>query len=96
MSHAGEVLITDFRPVAVPTDELQFLSYQLGEHQGHMLRLNPNRHTPAVLPSPVSGWHEIHIGFMGASGLQLRLSGEPCFRWVESLVQWDRKDEQGE
>lgn len=96
MSHAEAVLITDFRPVVEPTAGLQFLPYQLGEHQGHMLRLNSDRDTPAVLPSPVSGWHEIHIGFMGASGLQLRLSGEPCFRWVESLVQWDGNDEQGE
>ena len=79
MPDASEVLVTDFRPIAAPTKNLQFLPYQLDRHQGHMLRLSPQRDTPAVLPSPVAGWHEIHLGFMGASGLQLRLSGDPSF-----------------
>lgn len=89
-----ETWITDFRPVARPGIDL--IPYRLNGRQGYMLRWQ-RADTPAVsVPSPVSGWYEISLGFWGACGLRLRLSNEPWFRWVESTVHWDRDPDEGE
>ncbi|MEW6755353.1 MAG: hypothetical protein AB1505_30885 [Candidatus Latescibacterota bacterium] len=78
--------LTDLRPAA--RGEARCRSYRLHGRQGYVLRL-PEGEETYHLASPVRGWHEIHLGLPRASGIQIRLAGEPAFRWVESLVRWD-------
>jgi len=94
MAHSEGVLITDLRPAA--GEGAGLVPYRLEGREGHMLRLVDDDKMVRCLPSPLRGWHEIRLGFMGPSGIRLRLSGEPCCRWVESSVQWDREPDAGE
>ena len=92
---SGETLIADFRS-ALAGEGVEFIPYGLEGRRGYMLRLHPARREPVRLAVPVEGWHAIHVGFMGASGIQLRLSGEPYFRWLESAVRWEGDEGEGE
>ncbi|MDA0747431.1 MAG: hypothetical protein O2954_13000 [bacterium] len=89
-------LITDFRPALTPGSEASTISYRLNGTEGHLLRLPESLKTPLTLSSPATGWHEIHIGFMDASGIQIRLSTDLTFRWIESTVSWTRAPHEGE
>ena len=94
MSSCEEVWITDFQPAAGEGTELT--PYRLEGRRGRMLRLRDEDEEIRRLVSPYQGWCEIHLGFIGASGIRLRLAGESCFRWVECSVQWERKPGEGE
>ena len=89
-----DVWIADLRPAA--GDGGKSVAYRLDGWEGYMLRLENGDEGLHRLPSPVSGWYEIHLGFVDACGIQLRLAGESCFRWVESSVLWDRRPGEGE
>jgi hypothetical protein len=91
-----DTLITDFRPAIPPGGRAACIPYRLDGRAGYMLRLHEDDPAMLRLPSPVRGWHEIHIGFLGASSLRIRLSSEPFFRWVESSVRWDQPPDEGE
>ncbi|MBT4501985.1 MAG: hypothetical protein HOC74_29910, partial [Gemmatimonadetes bacterium] len=94
MSSGKEVWITDLQPVA--GEGVELVPYRLEGRRGRMLRLRDEDEGVRRLASPYRGWCEIHLGFIGASGIRLRLAGESCFRWVESSVQWKRKAGEGE
>ena len=88
------IFITDFRPAAESRAEA--IPYRLDGRPGWMLRLPEGLEGPVRLPSPVTGWHEIHLGLMGSSSIQIKLSSDPTFRWIESAVSWDRVPTEGE
>ncbi|MBI4551717.1 MAG: hypothetical protein HY710_05575 [Candidatus Latescibacteria bacterium] len=91
-----ETWITDFRPAAAHCPGTKLIPYRLNGREGYMLRWLRTDVPIVPVPSPASGWHEIHLGFWGACGLRLRLSNEPWFRWVESTVRWDGGPDDGE
>ena len=91
-----ETWITDFRPLARDRSDIDIIPYCMNGRNGYMPRWKGYDAPAARLPSPVRGWHEIHIGFWGASAYRLRLSSDPWFTWVESTVRWDRGAKDGE
>jgi len=96
MPQANAILISDFRAVEGVTDTANFIPYERDGNRGYLLRINGTPARPVTLPISVRGWHEIHIGFLGASSLRIRLSTDPVFSWVESSVSWTRKPNEGE
>lgn len=91
-----DIWITDFRPAVATPSSAEVVPYRLEERDGYMLRLSDEDDTICRLPSPVRGWHEIHVGFADPSSIRIRLSGEPAFRWIESSVRWNRRPGEGE
>jgi len=81
--------ITDFRPAAQMGGGVTAVPYSLDTRAGYMLRWTEPNDKPVKVSSPVRGWHEIHLGFWGPSGLRIRLAGEPWFDWIESVARWD-------
>ncbi len=51
---------------------------------------------PVAINPDASGFHRILIGFCGASGFRIRVSGESTYRWVQSTTRWNRGDLDGE
>lgn len=97
MMESPSIWLTDFRPWGGSTPQARFLSYQLYEHQGFRIEWPDHGDAAALcIPLPYQGWHEIHLGFLGASGCRVQLSGDAMCRWAESTVRWDRSAEQGE
>ena len=96
MPDDNTILFTDFRSVQGNTEAVEFIPYQLGGERGHLLRMRHSLEQSLALTIPLSGWHEIHIGFLGASSLHLRLSSDPTFSWAESSVSLTRKSEEEE
>lgn len=94
MGSENEVWIADLRPAA--GDRGRCVPYQVDGRKGYMLRLEDGDGDIHRLPSSVNGWCEIYLGFVGACGIQIRLAGESCFRWVESSVRWNRRPREGE
>jgi|GEM_PF-1344876 len=90
------IWITDFRSAIQEQSQAVIVPYRLNGQDGYMLRWNGTEAPILSLPSPVKGWHEIHVGFWGASGCRIRLSNEPFFRWLASNVRWDRGPNDGE
>jgi len=89
------VKLMDFRPYADGRQTV-VVPYRLNGADGYMLRWTGAGDTTVTVPSPVSGWHEIHIGFMGSTSVRIKLSNEPYFRTVESTNQWHRQPNEGE
>ena len=79
-----------------PTSTAGTVSYRLGSRPGYMLKWTGSESCVVRVASPVAGWHAIHIGFMGASGLRMRLSSERWFHMLESTVRWNRATGDGE
>ncbi|NLX06291.1 MAG: family 10 glycosylhydrolase [Phycisphaerae bacterium] len=92
----SETWIADFRTVGQGRDGLEFVPYVRNGREGWMLRLAEGHGTPVTVPTSAGGWHEIHLGFWGDSGVRVRLSGEPWFDWVETTVRWDWDGGSGE
>ena len=91
-----ETWLLDFRETAETYRETEAISYLLEGKRGYMLHWKDKNSSIVRIKSPVSGWHEIYIGFMGASGFRLKLSHEPGFRWVQSSVSWNMNQYRGE
>lgn len=89
------VWISDFRSAIGAASKAETIPYRIGDRSGHMLRLSPDAETIAI-PIGARGWHEIHVGFWGMSGVRLRVTGEPWFDWLESTARWDWGDDGGE
>lgn len=92
----NSVWITDFRPVAHNASGLETVPFHLNSRDGFMLRWNTTDAPVLKLKSPAGGWHEIHVGFWGPSGLRLRVSGEKWFDWLETTARWNVGPGEGE
>ncbi len=95
MSMPDSFRITDFRPYADGRKTV-VVPYRLEGKAGYMLRWTGEDDRIVSVPSPVSGWHAVHLGFMGSASLRIKLSSESFFRTVESTNQWHRQPCEGE
>ena len=89
------IYLTDFRS-AEGASAVEHAPYTFDGRPGWMLRLPNTVDSPVRVPCPARGWHEIHVGLMGASSIRIRLSTDATFRWIESAVSWDRAAHEGE
>ena len=96
MSNEESIFVTDFRPGIAGAAGARTIPYRIGDRAGYMLHMADGEDAIIRLPSPVAGWHEVYIGFPAASSLQIRLSGETTFRWLESPVRWGGASDEGE
>ena len=96
MPNHNSIYITDFRPAIKGATSARTVPYRVDGRDGHMLHVGDEADAVLRLSSPVKGWHDVYIGFPAASSIQMRLSGEPTFRWLDSSVRWDGHPNEGE
>ncbi|MDP6778531.1 MAG: hypothetical protein QGI83_17390 [Candidatus Latescibacteria bacterium] len=96
MLNDDSIYISDFRPATDAVPGARTIPSRIDGRDGHTLHMDDGADGICNVPSPVEGWHDVYIGFPAASSIQVRLSGEPTFRWLESSVRWGGSPDDGE